>query len=465
MGISPQELHMDVIRQMIVGCVVLAVVGLQNAAAQECVFVQTQDPIPEEVFDQPAIVLDLVTDGRYTVFAAPPRMPDSSISDWRVMYYDSQGDGALRSLEAPPGEFLQFGCAIEVIDGIAYIGARGESVQGTPAVGFVYVFDLASGDQIGHIAPPSFVSWGFFGTDLWSHGDQLFVRSSSVSTTEQVTGMVYAYDRHTYDYLGEIAPDYLYNGGFYGVNYGVTTDEVAIAEPGRKDSAGWDRGSCFLFEAASRVLLREFQADQRDDRVSFGRSLAVSDEFIAVGCLGMSFRGRYDHGLVQVFDVQSGDFLYELRHPAHITDWFGTHLTIVGEYLVVSNPVTYMLEGGFFVYRISDGQLVQTVLRGDIYTLDLDRFGSGVSFQHGKLFVRTPHFTLPGIPGTAEAYVLRNSLLDLAEPKGAIDENDLAAFISNFVDQNPEADIANPYGHIDFFDIARYTRLYSGECE
>jgi hypothetical protein len=448
-----------------VGCLSFLLITVSAAMSQECVFVAGRSLVPDEVFQEPAIMRKLATDGRYIAFTVPLISDGESYTDGRVFYYDTHGDRSLQRLQVPPGQNLQFGSDISIVDGIAYVGARGESVWGNPAIGFVYVYDLSNGEQIGHVAPPAFVSWGFFGTRIWVHGDQLFVRSSGVTTTEPVTGTVYMYNRHTYEYIAEVAPDYLYNGGFYGASHAVNLRCVAISEPGRRDQAGWERGAVFLFDPVTGDLLREFHANDRDNTMGFGGKIAMTDRYLAAYCRRMSFRGRFDHGVVQIFDLDTGDFLYELRHPSVVNDWFGSSLTSMGDWLIVGDPVVYGIDGGFRIYRFGDGEALQTVIRPFDMSLQHYGFGQVLCTEGESLFVREPHPSLAGVAASAAEFTTRSMLLDRAAPFGQIDISDLMAFVSGFVAGDRSVDIAEPYERIDFFDLARYVSLYSGGCD
>lgn len=446
-------------------CILVSVTLARFAIAQECLLVSGRSVVPDEVFEEPAIVRAMATDGRYVAFTVPLFGGGSSYNDGRVYYYDTHGDRRLQRLTVPGVHNLQFGCDISIADGIAYVGARGERVWGSPAVGSVYVYDLSSGEQIGHLAPPTFVPWGFFGSNLWVHGDRLFVRSSSVATTEQVTGSVYMYDRHSYEYIAEIIPDYLYNGGFYGASHAVNHDFIAISERFRRDHSGWERGAVFLFDAVTGALVHEFQANDRENTSGFGIAVTMNDRHIAVHCRRLSFRGRYDHGVVQVFDLATGNFLYELQHPSVVHDYFGSTLESMGDRLIVGDPLVYGIDGGFRVYRFSDGKALQSVIKEFDGSSDNFGFGEVLDANDGKLFVRVPHPSQSGVAVSAAEFTERSLLLDRVEPFGQIDIADFMQFLTDFINGDMSADIAEPYGLVDFFDLARFVRLYSGFCE
>ncbi|MEM9373655.1 MAG: GC-type dockerin domain-anchored protein [Planctomycetota bacterium] len=53
---------------------------------------------------------------------------------------------------------------------------------------------------------------------------------------------------------------------------------------------------------------------------------------------------------------------------------------------------------------------------------------------------------------------------DLAEPFGALNFFDVAAFIGLFNASDPAADLAEPIGSINFFDVAAYINLFNAGC-
>lgn len=53
---------------------------------------------------------------------------------------------------------------------------------------------------------------------------------------------------------------------------------------------------------------------------------------------------------------------------------------------------------------------------------------------------------------------------DLAEPFGALNFFDLAAFLSLFQNGDPAADLAAPFGTLNFFDVSAYLAAYNAGC-
>lgn len=433
------------------------------AASDGCVLVRGRDPIPMSMYDGTFNGLGgIASDGRYVVFMMGV---DANFQARTVFWYDEQGDRTVRVLENPSDRNIQFGSSIAVVDGIAYIGARSEWVLNVPAVGGVYVFDLETGMEIGHIAPPEFVAFGFFGTQVHVHGDHLFIRSSSVTTTEQVTGTVYMYNRHTYEFIREVAPDYLYNAGNYGRVSDSTSDTIVFSEPGRRDEFEFDRGSCFLVDPLTGEILQELQAAGRSERRFFGYQVAISDEYFAATA-GLSIGpGPYTDGLVQVFDRATGSLLYELSDR-----WweFDNKLELAGPYLLVGASYcdSCGADGGSVrVYNAADGRLLQAIERDKRPDGSSPWFGGSIVKDGDRIFVGNIGLRINGTQGYYETWVLRASMLDLAEPAGVIDDADFAAFVAAFVAGDRSADIAEPYDELNFADVIRYAGLFNGGCE
>lgn len=450
---------------MIIGAVCSSLVPALAQAMPECVLVRGRDPIPLDAYDGKSPRLTRVAgDGRYVIYSMPL---DWHNNNGRVYWYDSHGDRTIRMLESPSGASIGFGSALAVVDGIAYVGAPDETILAQPAVGSVYVFDLRTGQEIGHLAPPAFTRWGFFGSNIYIHGDRLFVRSSSVWTTEQVTGMVYMYDRHTYDFIREVAPDYLYDMGRYGARSSSTDDTILFSEPGRKDELDFARGSCFLFDPYTGDLIREIQAVGRPDRAGFGYEIALSDNYLAASGKMWSGQSPSGPGFVQVFDPATGEFLHELNHPVNTRYSYGDALAIFDDKLMVGSRGWHApggSGGAIFIYDLASGELLQTIER-DLYTpYSGPGFGDEFIEADGQFFVRLEDETVNGTRGYYETWVPRSRLLDFAPPRG-VDSADFAAFLDAFLLGDLAADIAPPYDRVDYFDLVRYATLYHGGCE
>lgn len=134
-----------------------------------------------------------------------------------------------------------------------------------------------------------------------------------------------------------------------------------------------------------------------------------------------------------------------------------THLRVEGDRVYLSAARGPGLYGSIGVFDISDP--AQPVL----LTYAITRAAGDLAPAEGILYVGT-NTSAPG--GSHRlAFALGDCCpADLADPRGSLDTNDLAAFLTAYGASDAGADLAEPFGVWNFFDVGVYLSRYREGC-
>ena len=137
---------------------------------------------------------------------------------------------------------------------------------------------------------------------------------------------------------------------------GVAGNTAVVGEYS-DDAGATDAGTAYLFDVTTGNLLRTLDNPNPAISDSFGISVAISGDVVAVGATSADI-GVANAGAVYLFDAATGAPLQTLNNPTLATDNFGSSVSVVGSRVVVGaslNDTGAKDAGAVHVFGPADG--------------------------------------------------------------------------------------------------------------
>lgn len=288
----------------------------------------------------------------------------------------------------------QFSGSLSLSGDLLVAGAKGFDATATDLdAGRAYLFQASMGTLLATLVNPSPAANECFGqsvaispagivTGSWGH-DGLSVDAGEAYLFEALTGAATAT-------IASRPP--AANEGFG--NALALAGERFIVGHANDNTNGYASGKVAIYNRDTGLLERELFAPNPTRGDSFGSSVAVSGNRLAVGASGKSASGA-DGGVVFVFDLTTGDLLQTISNPTpYASESFGSQLALEGTTLVVGNPQDKEQaqgNGAVYVYDASTGLLARTINNPN--SAANERFGAAVAIAGDLIAVGTPGYS------------------------------------------------------------------------
>ena len=289
-----------------------------------------------------------------------------------------------------PESLDQFGDSVALSDGVLVVGATLDDIAGTADAGSVQILER----------DPT--------TGQWLPSDTSLVGGT-------IPGVVPSPD-----------PPIV---GWFGFSVAVRGDLVAVGAIGTDTVGTVDAGSVFLYQRSSSsepwqvadttasggALPGQLPAPVNQPSGRFGSSLALSEDYLAVGMPRANSAGVGETGVVFIYQRQamSGEWLLvqSIANPdPQAFDLFGTSVSISGSLLAIGAPgdeVLFPNAGRVYLFEVGPAtvnwQELQSIPNPEPDTDDL--FGFSVSISDDTLAVGVP-FDRPGMSALAGSVFL-----------------------------------------------------------
>lgn len=204
--------------------------------------------------------------------------------------FDARTGKLLHSLRNPtPGEGDGFGSSVAISGGRALIGADGDDASGYHS-GAAYLFDANTGKLLHTLLNPTLKKGGFFGLSVAMFGDTVLITAPDEYTGGKNSGAAYIFDANTGELLRTLLNPLPINNKGFGSAAAISGDRALV---GTYAQFGIGRGTAYLFDTTSGVLLHTFVKPTPDDVGYFG-PIAIHENKIVVGAQGCcSVNGAY----------------------------------------------------------------------------------------------------------------------------------------------------------------------------
>ena len=417
----------------------------------------------------------------------------------------------------------EFGYAIDMSNGIIAVGARNDDDNGNNS-GSVYLINASNGAQLAKLLPSDGAAGDQFGFSVAIQGGAVVAGAPGDVHNGVASGSAYIFDAATGVELGKLVPNDAEAGDEFGNSVAIDSGIVAVGA-WRADDLGDGSGAAYLFDASSGAQLEKLLPDAGNNFQTFGVSIAIDDGVVAVGSrtffvLGEGFTfakvhlfdadtgqvtrvlqadienyngdqgGQFadsidiNNGLVAVgaphrnvffdfsgaayvFDATSGEQLaFIFPEDRQDRDHFGSSVSIDNDGMLViganEDDDTAWSGGSAYLFGAASGSQVDKLLASD--GADFDMFGSSVVIENGVIAVGATGFGESTFEGAV--YVFNqgggNCVVDLTGD-GELDFFDVSAFLSAYNAMNPTADFTGD-GQFDFFDVSAFLNSFNAGC-
>lgn len=190
-----------------------------------------------------------------------------------------------------------FGHSVAIDNGIVVVGAPFRDEGSLGNAGAVYVFDAATGQELGRLIAPDAGRDELFGFSVAIDQDIIAVGARNGSVGSQTsTGSVYVFDTTTLAFEFEVSPQIRPNG-VLGDSVAVENFLVASGAPFAGLNGAWGEG--LLFDGRFGAQIDGFRADPSIGGDEAGDSIDLEGTVLILGAPGL-FNGE---GGVHVFDL------------------------------------------------------------------------------------------------------------------------------------------------------------------
>ena len=351
-------------------------------------------------------------------------------NDGKVHTYRKEDSGWLETVRLEPGDFSwadRFEGDVEQWNGWLAIGAPYEGEERNSITGAVHILSRANPGW----AYETTLSSSVPATSLF--GDQFALDSNVLAVSEQwadVSGLdkagalsVFEWNGQSWGSTARITHPEPVAQGQFGEH--VATDGTILLVSSRRYSGGpGSSGAVYVYRrnGAEWELEDRFTSPTgaADDRFgasgsSWGSSIAVSGDRIAVGVAYADPGGVSDAGAVYLYEYDSGNWSQDVEVSASdpfAGDRFGGALDLDGGVLVVGargKDAVGSGSGGAYVYREVDGTWLETSALQPNPAVSGAGFGSSVSLDGERVLVGAPRDPVGGVLDRGSA-----SVFDLA---------------------------------------------------
>lgn len=383
-----------------------------------------------------------------TIVAGAPHDNTGAAGAGRAYLIDASNGNLLDRLDNPtPDAGDQFGASVALSAGLAIVGTPFDDSSAADA-GTAYLFDPVSGDFYTAINHPVPAVGDQFSGSLSLSGDLLVVgaKGFDASATDLNAGRAYLFQASMGTLLATLVNPTPAENEYFGQSLAISAAGIVTGSWGH-DGLAVDSGEAYLFDATGNLtttiasqppaanegfgnalalagerfvvghandntngqasgkvaiynrdtglLEREFFAPNPARGDSFGSSVAVAGNRLAVGASGKSLSGA-DGGVVFVFDLTTGDLLQSILNPTPAaSENFGAQLAFEGTTLVIGNPQDQEQaqgNGAVYLYDAATGLLTQTI-NNPSAAAD-ERFGAAIAIAGDLIAIGAPGYSV-----------------------------------------------------------------------
>ena len=245
-------------------------------------------------------------------------------------------------------DYDQFGSDVDLDAGVLAVGAKRGGAQGAE-FGAVYLYDVATGVQLFKLQADDGEHRADFGQAVGISGGLAVVGSYQDDAPYSNSGSVYIFDVATGNQLHKLTPSDVSSNKAFG--YQVAIDDGLIAISAVGDGAnGSYAGAVYIFDAETGAELHKLLAADGASGDSFGQTVAMDNGLVVVGSFHDDDNGT-SSGSAYLFDAETGEQLAKLLpEDGTADDEFGIAVDIENNTVVVGARYEYYGFGAVYLF-------------------------------------------------------------------------------------------------------------------
>lgn len=306
----------------------------------------------------------------------------------------------------PGASFESFGCSVSISGDWAAIGAYGYDLPGKQDCGAVYLFQRTNGiwQQKQIITAADAATSDRFGYSVCIDNNQLITGAQLANTlTKTWAGAAYIFENTggTWTQKIKLQPGDAEDYDYFGTSVSIKNNFAVVGVP-NDDGTGADQGSVYLYKHNAGppdqwVFDRKILGTLPEASDQYGKSVAISADYLVIGCPGRSSNTGYI-AIRRWSDnwMSEQTFMHPNNQPGA---QFGYSVAINGFTIMAGAPgeTVNSLANRGRVYSYYNYSFWQQ--NGDILLpagVAGERFGSSVAFANGFLVAGSPEKTVNG---------------------------------------------------------------------
>ena len=281
-----------------------------------------------------------------------------------AVYVFDASDGSLldRFAPTPLVDGIEFGASIDMDGDTAIIGAPRDDDNGASS-GSAYLYDLTTGAMLHKLTASDGGPNDQFGFDVAIRGGLAIVGAPFDDNNGTSSGTVYVFSVATGQQLTSLSPAGATSGDEFGFAVDIDGDWIVVGTPG-DNSGGGAAGALHVFDAQSFAQLGELTAENASGGDELGRSVSVDGSSVLGGATRASDAGR-----VFQFDLVTLAQTAELAaSDGSNNDRLGTTVAMLGDRAVAGAPLDDDFgnsSGSAYLFGVPSASPCPTDLNGD----------------------------------------------------------------------------------------------------
>lgn len=271
----------------------------------------------------------------------------------------------------------------------------------SPAIGNTVPFDLTHS-----IFNPNPTGGDRFGSRVAFAGDFVLIGSPLTSVVHDRDGVAYLYHAETGDLVRTFHNPAPGVGDQFGSGVAWAGNDLLVIGASGDDASVSDAGRAFVFSLTTGSLVQTLESPNPTQGGIFGNIVHPCGRNILVCAPSDRVQGVQTGG-VYLFDPATGEVLQTFHDPNPAAgNFFGWNTDSFGDYVLITadrDDALALNSGAAYLYRASDGELVQTYY--DPEPVSGDRFGGGAAIVRGKYAVVGSAFDRMGGQPIGAAFV------------------------------------------------------------
>lgn len=278
----------------------------------------------------------------------------------------------------------EFGSAVAIDRGIIAVGARYDDDNGAGA-GSAYLHHAATGRQIAKLLPLDGAAGAAFGTSIAIADGLVAIGAPQDEHDGVASGSVYVFEVASGNQLAKLTPDDADAGDLFGASVDIANGLVAVGAMGN-DDLGDASGAAYVFDASTGLQLAKILPESGAANMAFGVSIAIDENNVAVGSRTyFELSKGFTLGAVRLFDLANGQLVHTLTASNGTwTDFFGEAIDMDNGYVAVgawARSIFFDHSGAAYIFDASTGEQLHYIFPSDGH--DRDHFGLSISISDG----------------------------------------------------------------------------------
>ncbi len=269
----------------------------------------------------------------------------------------------------------RFGNAVAIDNGVAIVGAEHENHNGLVNTGAAYLYDANTGVLLHELVPDSVDRLAEFGVQVAIQNGIAAVTAQyndfdfPNDPLPFLYEYVYLFDVATGNQINRMQSNKFGQGDNFGDSMDIDNGVLAVGAPSTSDN-GLASGSVFLYHAATGEQITIIQPDDAHAFQRFGKSVSLDNGVLAVGAYGEELKDVFT-GSAYLFNVENQNQIAKLiASDGGRLHYFGNSISIDENLILIGAPGYDDDEiGTGAIYMIDTDELCPADLTGD-FTLD-----------------------------------------------------------------------------------------------